>query len=310
MMSPLVSIVIPTYNRPALLAEAIASALGQVGFDDFEVLVLDNNDSPQDTVPSETLVESFRDSRLRYHRNPKNLGMTGNWNRGIELARGQWVTLLHDDDLLCPSFLDRVAPLFTRADLIVCRVTVGRIPFSHGALRPPHKTRPARRLTKVDLAFSNPSPAPGVIFRRESALHLGGFNEDWYPCADYEFWIRCVSELETFLLPECLAHYRVLDNESLQTATRIQIAEMAGRLQQALVGRMVPWARLSRFIASTGVLSLLHHYCEDPKFRDSPELAEFAQQHGYHPGAPNWQIRARVKLAKYLLRWCAKEGRP
>jgi len=307
--SPLVSIVIPTYNRPTLLAEAIGNALGQTGFDDFEVLVLDNEDAPRNPDPTEAVIAGFRDSRLRYHRNPKNLGMTGNWNRGLELARGTWVSLLHDDDLICPAFLARVVPLFPSADLIVSRVVVGPTPPGPGAWDTSLRPRPARRLDRIDLAFSNPSPAPGIIFRRQLALQLGGFNEDWYPCADYDFWIRYVSEFKALLLPERLAFYRIQDNESLRPTTRIRIAEKAGLLQQALVDRLIPGSRLSRFIGSSGVISLLHHYSQDPRFRDDPEVAEFAQRQGYRPGTPDWRIKARAKLAKCLLQWRAKEGR-
>ena len=300
---PLVSIVIPTYRRPTLLAEAIASALGQDSADDYEVLVLDNDAEATAPFSAEVVAASFQDPRLRYVRNAKNLGMTGNWNRGLEVARGTWMTLLHDDDLLYPGFLEGVLPLFDRSDLITCRVAVGSSPPSVGAARSNHRKAQAHRLHESDLAFSNVSPAPGIIFRRAAALHLGGFREAWYPCADYDFWIRYVTHCRAWSVPEILAFYRIQDNESLQTTTRIQMAEKAALLQKDLVERLMPRTPWRHFVAAAGVQSLLQHYCKDPLFRDSEELAVFSKQVGFRPGSPRWWIKFRLSLAKRLLRW-------
>jgi glycosyltransferase involved in cell wall biosynthesis len=304
--APRVSIVIPTYRRPALLAEAVASALGQTGFHDYEVLVLDNDADAPTPNSAEEMVARYGDPRLRYLRNAQNLGMTGNWNRGLEVARGAWMTLLHDDDLLCPAFLERMAPLFDESDLVACKVVVGSLhPGGSDGNWPPPRAQ-ARRIKAADLVFSNVSPAPGVIFRRSEALLLGGFRDEWYPCADYDFWIRYVLRHRAWMLPEPLAFYRVQDNESLQVSTRIRIAERAVLLQRDLVERLIPGSPWIPFIAGTGVQSLLHHYCKDRTFRESRELADFSNQVGFRPWAPKWWIKTRASLAKRLLRWASE----
>ena len=101
---PTITILVPTYNRPELLPRALESARIQT-FRDLEILVLD------DAGPSATraAVEPFaRDYRFRYVRNPQNLGIAGNWRRGFEEARGDYVLILHDDDELEPTAIERL----------------------------------------------------------------------------------------------------------------------------------------------------------------------------------------------------------
>lgn len=92
---PQISFAIPYYDNLSFLAEAIESVRQQT-FADWELVVVD------DAGPSsaEDLVTSLDDCRIRYLRNETNLGLAGNWNRCIEAASSEWVTLLHADDRL------------------------------------------------------------------------------------------------------------------------------------------------------------------------------------------------------------------
>ena len=100
---PKVTIAIPTFNRTDLLKEAIDSALNQINYSNYDVVVVDNN--PQRGCETEKLMISYEDSRLSYYKNRENIQMTGNWNRLFTLAKGEYVVMLHDDDLLFPDFL-------------------------------------------------------------------------------------------------------------------------------------------------------------------------------------------------------------
>lgn len=101
MAEPLVTIAIPTYNRAdGYLREALASALAQ-DYQHLEIVVVDN--ASQDATPA--YVASIADQRLRYIRNPKNLGVNGNFNACVDHARGEYVLVLHDDDSIDPDFV-------------------------------------------------------------------------------------------------------------------------------------------------------------------------------------------------------------
>lgn len=114
---PYITIAIPTYKRHQLLREAIDSAINQTNIPcEYEIIVVDNEVEFESGVYSETeeIVKRYNDERLLYYRNNDNLGMFGNWNRCIELARGEWVSFLHDDDIIIPDYLEKVYKLLKR----------------------------------------------------------------------------------------------------------------------------------------------------------------------------------------------------
>ena len=97
---PKITVCIPTYNRGHFLRESIQSVLDQT-FSDFELLISDN--ASTDDTPE--VVASFKDSRIRYYRQPANIGITPNWRFVVSMANTEFVAPLSDDDLYLPDHL-------------------------------------------------------------------------------------------------------------------------------------------------------------------------------------------------------------
>jgi glycosyltransferase involved in cell wall biosynthesis len=115
MTRPLVSVVLPTFNRPLYLRSAIESALNQT-LDDFELIVQDNA-SPEDPTP---LVSALADPRISIFRNATNIGQTANIVTVCARATGKYIAILGDDDLWQPDFLATlVAPLENDPEIVV-----------------------------------------------------------------------------------------------------------------------------------------------------------------------------------------------
>lgn len=102
---PLVSIVTPTYNRPDYLQVALKSAVQQT-YRNIEIIVSDNC-SPENP---QAIIDSFQDSRIRFSRNSKNLGMFANTMKAFKMARGKYVASLLDDDMWAEDFLAKLVP--------------------------------------------------------------------------------------------------------------------------------------------------------------------------------------------------------
>lgn len=102
---PLVSVLIPAY-KPRFFREALESALAQ-GWPSLEVVVSD--DSGGDEIGAAVRAVAGGDPRVRYHRNPTNVGGRRNYLRCLELARGEYVKFLNDDDVLLPGCVERMA---------------------------------------------------------------------------------------------------------------------------------------------------------------------------------------------------------
>ena len=179
----MVSVVIPTYNRSALLKEAVESVLVQtVGAD--EVIIVD--DGSTDETPR--VLEAFG-SRVRFLRK-ENSGVSAARNAGIEVARGEWLAFLDSDDLWCPRKLEaQLAYLSTRSDMRICQVE--EIWIRNGKRLNPrkHHRKPSGFCFAALLERCLVSPS-GVMIHREILEDVGLFDETLPACEDYDLWLR------------------------------------------------------------------------------------------------------------------------
>jgi glycosyltransferase involved in cell wall biosynthesis len=188
---PVITIAIPAYNRPGLLAEALDSISRQTVHLPMEVIVCDDGGMEE----TRAVVARHEDKNFIYLANDKKLGAVGNWNRCLSLARGEFVMVLHEDDALYPWYLESVLPKM-RADVVaICMKT------ARGAAQPVVPRPGAADSFEYRPEYflkSSMTPFPGVLMRREVASRLGGFDERWGPIADYEFWYRlaCAGRIE------------------------------------------------------------------------------------------------------------------
>lgn len=105
--NPLVSIVIPVYNRERFVRDAIDSALAQT-YDNIEVVVVDNCS----TDNTWQVISSYNSPKVRAYRNETNVGPVLNWKRGIELSNGEYVKLLFSDDMISDNFIEESMEVF------------------------------------------------------------------------------------------------------------------------------------------------------------------------------------------------------
>lgn len=124
-MRPFFSIGVTTYNRQEMLKECLSSIIGQT-FSDFEVIV--GNDYTLDTLSDELL--GIDDSRIRFVNHPQNLGELGNANSLLGMSQGRYFTLLADDDMYAPTFLEAVHTAIVKFDSPFCVFTS----FKSGAI--------------------------------------------------------------------------------------------------------------------------------------------------------------------------------
>lgn len=212
---PLVTIAVPTYNRPELLREAVASALGQT-YRAVEVLIGDNGSSKSVRAWSQTVSE--RDSRLRYQSYASNLGMAGNWNALADAARGEFFVLLADDDRLLPEFVGRLAAAVQRYE--------GVLAFSNHYMIDDHGRRleeesrqltrqyhrdilPAGRVPDAEASAWRASISIAASLMRTSDVRRLRFKED-LNTPEIELFVRLAQEGGSFaFVPDYLSEYRV-----------------------------------------------------------------------------------------------------
>ena len=201
------SVIVPVHDCAPFLADALTGVLEQLPEDDCEVVVLDD-DSTDDPA---RVVEQVGRDRVRFVANPSRLGASATFNRGLELARGDLVHLLHGDDMVLPGFYSTMAAALdsTAALAAICRVEDVDIDSA-----PLYRTRSYRRGTGVwtdaldALAVSNRVRAPGIVVRRSAYELVGGFRTDLPHAADWDMWTRLAAHGPVAFVDEVLARYR------------------------------------------------------------------------------------------------------
>lgn len=191
--APVVSVLIPTFNRAQYLGEAIRSVLAQ-DYPALEVIVLDN--ASTDATPE--MVQRFAtDPRLRSVRNAENLGMVGNWRRGLyECATGEWFLILSDDDYLTdPAYLSKALQLADAPDVVLAYAN-GEI-LHEDTGRRVRLTLPFRGVVEGREVFlSRNQVAPqdftlcNVLFRRRLAIAQEAFQNSCNLACDSELFLR------------------------------------------------------------------------------------------------------------------------
>jgi glycosyltransferase involved in cell wall biosynthesis len=208
---PFWSVMIPTCNpKPEYLEATLRSVLQQdPGPSEMQIEVVDDG-SPQG--PPGDLVRRLGGNRIQLHAEPVNLGVGRVWNRCLERARGQWVHILHQDDLVRPNFYaalrrgtgpHRVGAVMTRCADIDERGNL--LEEASPLLR---ESAGILEDWQEKIAVANTVRCPAIVVRRSSYEKLGGFLPELFYTLDWEFWQRLAANDAFWFEPAILAEYR------------------------------------------------------------------------------------------------------
>jgi glycosyltransferase involved in cell wall biosynthesis len=205
--SPLVSVVVPTYNRVQLIGETVESILTQQ-YDNLELIVVCDGC----TDGTERFVNSLADPRVKVVAQENSGGPARPRNAGVACARGEYVAFCDDDDLWMPEKLRTQVTLMER-DPCAALCYAGGVTFGNGAesfLRNRLKRGPRRNHFRA-LLYSNFILNSSVLVRRSTLAEVGPFNVDkrLHGTEDYEMWLRIAHTRKLVGIDEPLVRYRV-----------------------------------------------------------------------------------------------------
>ncbi len=202
MRPPTFSIVIPCYNQSKYLGDCLGSVLAQT-FENWEVIVIDDASTEGNVSASG---ESFQDRRIRFVRHDRNLGLAATRNTGFRLAQASLVLPLDADDMLTPTYLQKVGAALQDDPDADCAYP----DFQLFGLRDDvwhNQVYDAEKMTRGQWI-----PGPGTLMRRSLWERVGGYceapelrpgNEDW------DFWLGAVTKgVRAIYVQEALYLYR------------------------------------------------------------------------------------------------------
>ena len=219
------SIVVPLYNtNKKFLHEMISSVLDQT-YRNWELCLVDASDEQHFEIQNVCEQYSASDTRVRYIRLKKNLGISANTNEGLKIATGDYIGFLDHDDLLMPNALyeNAKAILETKADILYSDE-------DHLSVEEKHVFPLYKPDWSPDLLYSQMYICHFLVVRKEIVEQLGGFSSDFDGSQDYDFLLRA-SEITQRIchIPMILYTWRESENSTAINADSKPYAHDAGR---------------------------------------------------------------------------------
>ena len=203
---PLISVIIPVYNGNGYLPAALLSILNQT-YKNLEIIVIDDGS----TDNSYEIMKNFakEDKRLRIFKNPKNLNISHTLNRGIKLAKGQYLARMDADDVALPHRLEKqIKYLLDHPEVVIVGGQCQTIDITGKVIGRKHFPRTDKQIRDA-LYTTNPIQHPTAVINR--ALLPKNFT--WYnavlpPAEDYDLFFRLGSYGQYHNLKSMVLQYR------------------------------------------------------------------------------------------------------
>ena len=214
--TPLVSVIVPTYNRPVLLAETLASIERQT-YPALEIVVV--NDAGSDVSD---VVARF--PRARLLEQPQNRGPAAARNRGLSEARGAFVMFFDDDDEMFPDHVAALANALIRSGLDVAygqmidcfTVRTGPDRYAIDAVAA-HDVL----LDHADIQWAGSLATTAILFRRPLVDRIGNIDESLPAAEDFEYWLRLAEEREWARVPDVTSMYFIRRDGTNRSASGV-----------------------------------------------------------------------------------------
>ncbi len=213
MNKPLVSVCIPAYNNAATIAETMESVLNQT-YENIELIVVDDQSKDNTLQVVEEIAKT--DSRVRVYQNETNLGMSGNWNRSMELCTGEYIKLICADDLIHKTLIEREVIIMERHPEVMLVQSdtqfIDKDGVKKGFYKRYHKSGivDGKDACKFSVFTRDYLGAPlANLVRRSAYEQFGGFDSSFTYIIDYDFYMKIANKSKIYIIHEPLNFFRI-----------------------------------------------------------------------------------------------------
>lgn len=211
-MTTKVSIILPTYNGSKTIEKSIRSVIAQ-SFQDWELLIID--DGSTDNIKSILAPFTKEESRILYVRNEFNQGIQKSLNLGLNLAKGEYIARIDDDDewINKDKLKKQVEFLDSNKDYVLIGTGAVAVLETGDAINGYWMPNSDEQI-RSEILFKNCFIHSTVMFRKEVALELGGYdeNEDFKHIEDYHLWLLMGLKGKMMNLYDLMINFRISSN--------------------------------------------------------------------------------------------------
>lgn len=236
---PLVSIIIPTFNRDGYIGSALDSIINQ-SYTNWECIVVDDGGTDQ----TARIMADYckQDDRIQYVKRPDSYakGSNGSRNYGLSLSKGDFIAFCDDDDYWLPEKLEKQIPVF-KDNPEVGLVTSNIEYVNKNGVRSGRVIKQTGNHGYVfeDLLFKNRLSMITPVLRREVFDKVGLFNTDFKISEDWEYWRRVAYYYPFYALPDVLACVRKHDTNTSLIITDAPFEQYV--LYRSLTKALLKW---------------------------------------------------------------------
>jgi glycosyltransferase involved in cell wall biosynthesis len=206
---PTISVILSAYNSQKTISEAIESILQQT-VEDFELILID--DGSTDTTSSILQEFASKDDRIKIITNEKNIGLTRSLNKGLQIARGEFIARMDADDISLPDRFEKQIRFFNEhpeINLLGGRYTIIN---EHGeTIGESDSIYQTDFLIRWRMLYFNAFIHSTVMFRSQCLEHVSGYNESLQYAQDFDLWVRIMQHGKAANLPDILIKQRRMD---------------------------------------------------------------------------------------------------
>jgi glycosyltransferase involved in cell wall biosynthesis len=224
MADPKITVLMPVYNNEKFLRESVDSILNQT-FKDFEFIII--NDGSTDRTKK--ILNAYKDFRIRVIDNDKNIGITRSLNKGLGLAKGEYIARMDGDDISLPERLERQVKFLENNPKVVLLGNWVEIIDGDGNLRSITRYPTNHCFITWIFLFKTCLAHPTVMYRKKEVLKINGYNSMLSYTQDYDLWVRLSKIGKIGQIPEVLLKIRRFV-DSIEDRHREQQLEIAGNI--------------------------------------------------------------------------------
>lgn len=263
-----ISVVMPVYNGEKNLKEAMDSIINQT-FSDFEFIII--NDCSTDKT--EEIIQSYRDDRIVYVKNEKNMGVAATLNRGLDMAKGEYIARMDADDIsILDRFEQQVSYMESHGNVLMCGSNTTFIGAQAGRTYVPVSND---EITATIL-FSSPFTHPTVMIKRDylNRKHLR-YEKEFEGMEDYRLWSKIImsKDGELYNFKNALLKYRLHPSQVTQREISAEKKEAMAKLKTDIFaslgfGKITQFSAFAAYITNKRTpnnYAFMDALCEDFK---------------------------------------------